>query len=65
MNEEQRDVALRAANAAITGRHLRAAKRFASIELRAVDQRSGVWELAAIGSVALTSLLFVLGIWYL
>ncbi len=65
MNEELRDIALRAANHAITGRQTRAAKRFASIELRAVDQRSGGWELAAIGSIALTSLLLVLGIWYL
>ena len=65
LKEQQQEIALQEANVAISGRQHRAAKRFASIELRAVDQRAGVWELAALGSVAFASLLVVLGVWFL
>ncbi len=59
------DPALRAANLALSGRRRREASRFASIELRFTDPRTGPWEIAAIGSVALASVLIVLGVWFL
>ena len=62
---EHMDSALRAANAALTGRQRREASRFASIELRFTDPRTGPWEIAAMASVAFASLLFVLGLWLL
>jgi hypothetical protein len=62
----QADPALDAANLALTGRHRRqATSRFASIELRHVDPQTGAWELAAMASVGLATLLVVLGIWFL
>jgi hypothetical protein len=59
------DPALRAANLALSGRRRREASRFASIELRFTDPRTGPWEIAAIASVALASVLIVLGMWFL
>ncbi len=59
------DPALRAANLALSGRRRREASRFASIELRFTDPRPGPWEIAAIGSVALATVLIVLGVWFL
>ena len=59
------DPALRAANQAFSGRRRREASRFASIELRFTDPRTGPWEIAAMATVALASVLVVLGIWFL
>jgi hypothetical protein len=65
MPEEQQhvDSALRAANIALSGRQRREASRFASIELRFTDSRTGPWELAAVASVAFASFLVVIGVW--
>lgn len=57
--------ALDAANLALSGRNRRVSGRFASIELRSVDARTGAWDLAAIASVALATVLLVLGVWFL
>lgn len=66
MSDEQHpDPALRAANLALSGRRHREASRFASIELRFTDPRTGPWEVAALLSVAVASLLIVLGVWFL
>jgi hypothetical protein len=66
MSEEQHlDPALRAANLALSGRRHREASRFASIELRFTDPRTGPWEAAALVSVAVASFLIVLGVWFL
>lgn len=59
------DSALRAANQALSGRQRREASRFASIELRFTDPRTGPWEMAAMASVAFASVLVVLGFWFL
>jgi hypothetical protein len=59
------DPALRAANLAFSGRRRREASRFASIELRFTDPRTGPWEVAAVLSVAVASVLIVLGVWFL
>ncbi len=59
------DVALRAANAAFSGRQRREASRFASIELRFTDPKAGPWEAAALVSVAVGAVLVVLGLWFL
>lgn len=66
MNEMEQplDAALRAANQALTGRQRREASRFASIELRFADRRTGPWEMAAMASVAVASFLIVLGLWF-
>lgn len=62
----QHDPALDAANLALTGRNRASTtSRFASIELRHVDPQTGAWELAAMASVALATVLVVLGIWFL
>jgi hypothetical protein len=64
MSDEQHfDPALRAANLALSGRRRREASHFASIELRFVDPKSGPWEAAAMTSVAIAALLFVVGLW--
>jgi hypothetical protein len=63
--EQQVDSALRAANVALTGQQRREASRFASIELRFTDPRTGPWELAAMATVAFASLLIVVGVWLL
>lgn len=65
MDVETVDPALRAANAALMGRTQRETSRFASIELRFADQKSGRWEAAAFASVAFMALLVVLGVWFL
>jgi hypothetical protein len=61
---EHLDTALRAANLALSGRRHREASRFASIELRFVDPRSGPWEMAAILSVGVAAVLIVIGLWF-
>ena len=66
MNEEQHlDPGLRAANLALSGGRHREASRFASIELRFTDPRTGPWEAAALVSVAVASFLIVLAVWFL
>ncbi|GMV11857.1 MAG: hypothetical protein HS104_37945 [Polyangiaceae bacterium] len=62
--EQQLDSALRAANLALGGQQRREASRFASIELRFADRRTGPWEIAAMGAVAFASLLIVVGLWF-
>ena len=74
--------ALGAANQALSGRASRTASRFASVELRGVDELgrtnretrnpeegaglpSGAWELAAMISVAVATLLIVVVLWLL
>jgi hypothetical protein len=59
------DTALRAANLALSGRQRREASRFASIELRFTDPRTGPWEIAAMASVVFASMLVVVGFWFL
>jgi hypothetical protein len=65
MDVETVDPALRAANVALVGHTQRETSRFASIELRFADQKSGRWEAAAFASVALMAFLVVLGVWFL
>jgi hypothetical protein len=66
MEVDSQDAALRAANAALVGRKtLKETSRFASIELRFVDHKTGRWEAAAFASVALMAFLVVLGVWFL
>lgn len=66
MNDETSfDPALRAANLAFSGRRRREASRFASIELRFTDPRTGPWEAAAMTCVAVAALLTVVGLWFL
>ncbi len=65
MTDEHLDPALRAANLALSGRRQREASRFASIELRFPDSRTGPWEAAAMASVAFAAGLLVLGLWLL
>ncbi|MBK7580240.1 MAG: hypothetical protein IPI67_08565 [Myxococcales bacterium] len=64
MHEVEQEFALRAANLALGGQQRREASRFASIELRFSDRRTGPWEIAAMGCVALTSVLIVAGLWF-
>jgi hypothetical protein len=64
MEQQPIDDALQAANLAIAGRS-RQSGRFASVELRTVDPQTGAWEVAAVASVALATLLLVLGVWFL
>lgn len=64
-DETSDDPGLRAANLALSGRRSREASRFASIELRFSDPRTGPWEAAAMTSVAFAAFLFVLGVWFL
>ena len=66
MSEVQQapDTALRAANLALSGQLRREASRFASIELRFADRRTGPWEMAAMASVAFASFLIVVGLWF-
>ncbi|HMR08800.1 MAG TPA: hypothetical protein PKA88_23630 [Polyangiaceae bacterium] len=59
------DTALREANLALSGQRHREASRFASIELRFSDPRTGPWEMAAMASVAMASVLLVVGVWFL
>ena len=62
--EQPLDTALRAANLALTGQQRREASRFASIELRFADRRTGPWEMAAMASVALAAFMIVLAVWF-
>jgi hypothetical protein len=64
-DEPHFDPALRAANLALSGRRRRESSHFASIELRFVDPKAGPWEAAAITSIAVAALLFVVGLWLL
>jgi hypothetical protein len=59
------DPALRAANAALSGRKRQEVTRLASIELRFTDPRNEPWEALAMASIALLSLLVVVGVWLL
>jgi len=63
--EQVLDPALRAANQALSGRRRREASRFASIELRFTDPRTGPWEVAAMTSVAVAAVLVVVGLWFM
>lgn len=76
MEAEQPDPALRAANLALTGRRTeRAASRFASIQLRGLDERglgesaasdrrNVAWEMAAMLSVGTAALFAVAALWF-
>jgi len=59
------DPALRAANQAVSGSKHREVARLASIELRGGDPRSSAWELAAMASVGVLTVLVVVGVWLL
>jgi hypothetical protein len=50
---------------ALSGRKHREVTRLASIELRSTDPSTSPWEAAAVVSVALLSLLVVVGCWFL
>jgi len=63
--EQSLDPALRAANQALSGSRRREASRFASIELRFTDPRTGPWEVAAMMSVAVAATLVVVGLWFM
>jgi hypothetical protein len=65
MDLEAPDPGIREANRALSGRRKREAHRFASIELRITDPRTGPWELAAMFSIAMASMLIVAGLWFL
>lgn len=57
--------ALQAANQALTGRGTKRDAKLASTELRDVDAKTGAWEMAAMASVALATILAVIAIWCL
>ncbi|HEX2731973.1 MAG TPA: hypothetical protein VHM70_10215 [Polyangiaceae bacterium] len=72
MDSESVDHALEAANRALSGRQLeRTASRFASIQLRGIeetprsDRQHVIWEIAAVASIALAACLVVCGFWLL
>jgi len=65
MDHHPLNEALEAANLALSGQRRGPNSGFASIELRSVDPRTGAWEVAAVASVALATLLLVLGVWFL
>ena len=62
-SEQHFDPALRAANLALSGRKRREVSRITSLELRFTDPRSEPWEVLAMFSVGLLSVLVVLGLW--
>lgn len=64
MDRQHIDAALSAANVALTGRRSKETSRFASIELRALDEKTGAWEIAAATCIAFATALFVLGVWF-
>lgn len=64
MDRQPLESALQSANIALTGKRNRETSRFASIELRTVDARTGAWEVAAATCVAFATLIFVLGMWF-
>ncbi len=61
--EQHYDPGLRAANLALSGRKRREVSRITSLELRFTDPRSEPWEVLAMLSVGLLSVLVVLGLW--
>jgi hypothetical protein len=61
--EQHFDPGLRAANLALSGRKRREVSRITSLELRFTDPRSEPWEMLAMVSVGLLSVLVVLGLW--
>jgi hypothetical protein len=61
--EQHFDPGLRAANLALSGRKRREVSRLTSLELRFTDPRSEPWEILAMVSVGLLSVLVVLGLW--
>lgn len=61
--EQHFDPGLRAANLALSGRKRREVSRITSLELRFTDPRSEPWEVLAMVSVGLLSVLVVLGLW--
>jgi hypothetical protein len=61
--EQHFDPGLRAANLALSGRKRREVSRITSLELRFTDPRSEPWEILAMVSVGLLSVLVVLGLW--
>lgn len=61
--EQHADLGLRAANLALSGRKRREVTRLTSLELRFTDPRSEPWEAVAMISVALLSVLVVVGLW--
>ena len=61
--EQHFDPGLRAANLALSGRKRREVSRITSLELRFTDPRSEPWEVLAMFSVGLLSVLVVLGLW--
>jgi len=61
--EQHVDPGLRAANLALSGRKRREVSRITSLELRFTDPRSEPWEALAMISVAVLSVLFVVGLW--
>ena len=61
--EQHLDPGLRAANLALSGRKRREVSRITSLELRFSDPESQPWEALAMISVALLSVLIVLGLW--
>lgn len=70
MDSDPIDHALQAANRALTGRQLeRTASRFASIQLRGIqetprsDRQHLIWEIAAVASIAVATCLAVCGVW--
>jgi hypothetical protein len=63
MSESDFDEGLRAANLALSGRKRREVSRITSLELRFTDPRSQPWEALAMISVALLSVLVVVGLW--
>ena len=61
--EQHYDPGLRAANLALSGRKRREVSRITSLELRFSDPKSEPWEALAMISVALLTVLVVLGFW--
>ncbi|HEY3236654.1 MAG TPA: hypothetical protein VGJ84_18185 [Polyangiaceae bacterium] len=63
--DSQQNAAIHAANQALSGRRRRRAGHLASIDLRFFTPKTGPWEVLAMVSLAVTSILLVLGIWSL
>ena len=61
--EQHLDPGLRAANLALSGRKRREVSRITSLELRFTDPKNEPWEVLAMVSVGLLSVLIVLGLW--
>jgi hypothetical protein len=65
MDQDGELTALRAANLAFSGRRQKSSPALLSIELKASDPRSSLWEVAAMASVGLLATLVVVGVWLL